>query len=59
MKQLLQAIETEPYKGIGKPEALKYSFTGLWSRRINLKDRLIYAIHNNKIVVYSLIGHYE
>ncbi len=26
--QLLNAIELEPYKGIGKPEALKHKLTG-------------------------------
>ena len=32
---LISSIIENPYDGIGKPEPLKYMFTGLWSRRIN------------------------
>src|SRR4051812_3919715 len=28
--------------GPGKPEPLKHQLSGLWSRRLSLKDRLIY-----------------
>ena len=33
-KLLLNIIES-PYRGIGKPEMLKYDLAGSWSRRIN------------------------
>ena len=56
---LLKSIEETPYKGIGKPEGLKYHHSGKWSRRITKADRIIYEIENNKIFVYSLKGHYE
>jgi toxin YoeB len=32
--KLLEAIEQDPYTGIGKPEPLKYDLYGKWSRRI-------------------------
>jgi toxin YoeB len=32
--QLTKAIMESPYKGIGKPEALKYDLAPKWSRRI-------------------------
>ena len=35
IKQLIEAIQEDPFKGIGKPEPLKYNFKGMWSRRIN------------------------
>jgi toxin YoeB len=46
--------------GIGSPERLKHQFSGFWSRRINLKDRLIYKIEDKEVIVYiiSLKGHY-
>jgi toxin YoeB len=28
--------------GLGKPEGLKHNLSGLWSKRISQKDRLIY-----------------
>jgi toxin YoeB len=57
--QLTAHILVSPYGGIGKPEPLKYSLSGKWSRRIDKANRFIYAISNNTIYVYSLKGHYE
>ena len=59
IKALLISIIETPYQGIGKPEALKYQLTGLWSRRITQEDRLVYEIKEDVIIVYSLKGHYK
>ena len=56
--ELKNAIITEPYKGIGKPEALKYQLTGKWSRRIDKENRFVYTVEDNKLYIYSLKGHY-
>ncbi len=58
--QLLNAIEEAPFEGIGKPEALKYNLSGLWSRRINQEHRIVYQISEDQqtIKVHSLKGHY-
>ena len=60
IRQLIESIIQTPYTGIGKPEALKYNYTGFWSRRINQEHRLVYKISENKtsIIIYSLKGHY-
>jgi toxin YoeB len=59
IRQLLEAILENPYSGIGKPEALKYNYTGFWSRRINSEHRLVYRILEEEIIeVHSLKGHY-
>lgn len=58
IRQLIQAIEVDPYNGIGKPEALKHNFSGFWSRRINHEHRIVYSVQNNVITVYSLRFHY-
>lgn len=60
IRQLLEVILENPYSGIGKPEALKYEYSGFWSRRINQEHRLVYRVfENEKIIrVYSLKGHY-
>lgn len=57
---IFKDLENNPYEGVGKPEALKYELKGFWSRRINLKDRLIYSVNENKVIVevISAIGHY-
>ena len=38
-----EAVRT-PRSGTGRPEALKGTLKGYWSRRINKKDRLVYTI---------------
>ena len=56
--QLIESVSQTPYQGIGKPEPLKYSLTGCWSRRIDHEHRIVYEIHSDKIIVLSLKGHY-
>jgi len=56
--QLIESVCTHPYRGIGKPEPLKYSLTGCWSRRINHEHRIVYEVHSDKFIVLSLKGHY-
>jgi toxin YoeB len=41
---LIHDIERDPFKGLGKPEPLKYSLQGFWSRRITHEDRLVYRV---------------
>ena len=55
---IISDLETLPYDGIGTPEALKNNLMGFWSRRINLKDRIIYSVNENIVTVVSVLGHY-
>jgi toxin YoeB len=55
---LLLSIQSTPFEGIGKPEALKHDWSGMWSRRINHEHRLIYEIKNDEIHIHSLKDHY-
>ncbi|WP_235299371.1 Txe/YoeB family addiction module toxin [Portibacter marinus] len=48
IKELLKAIRDTPFKGIGKPEPLKYGMRGFWSRRITQEHRLVYKISGKK-----------
>lgn len=59
--RLLEQITNTPYEGIGKPEALKGNLSGLWSRRITDKHRLVYAVREAEVVVLVLrsYGHYD
>ncbi len=45
---LLKDIKKDPFKGIGKPEPLKFGLKGFWSRRISGEHRLVYTISGNK-----------
>ena len=34
----------DPFRGLGKPEPLKHSLKGWWSRRITREHRLVYRV---------------
>ena len=57
---LLRDIAVHPYSGKGKPEALKYEFSGYWSRRINTIHRILYTVRKkeNDIYILALRYHY-
>lgn len=59
INQLLKAIQREPFTGEGKPEPLKGNLAGLWSRRINEKDRLVYSQTGDTFTIYQCKGHYD
>lgn len=48
IKELIRAIRQNPFKGLGKPEPLKHSLKGVWSRRITQEHRLVYKISGSK-----------
>jgi toxin YoeB len=56
---LLRDIDREPYEGLGKPEPLKYTYQGCWSRRIDDVHRLVYEVEEDKIIVYACHSHYD
>lgn len=45
--------------GLGKPEPLKHSLSGFWSRRISQKDRLIYKFNDSSVYIFAIGGHYD
>lgn len=47
-----------PFEGLGKPEPLKFSASGCWSRRINAEHRLIYRVDDENIVIHQCRYHY-
>lgn len=56
---LLEELAKHPYTGTGKPELLKHSLAGYWSRRINQEHRLVYQINDIIILILSAKGHYK
>ncbi|HCT91484.1 MAG TPA: Txe/YoeB family addiction module toxin [Lachnospiraceae bacterium] len=59
INRLLKAIQREPFTGEGKPEPLKNGLEGKWSRRINDKDRIVYEISEESIIITQCQGHYN
>lgn len=58
INKLIDEISRTPFSGSGKPEPLKFDLNGYWSRRISLKERLIYKVNNDEILIISCKGHY-
>lgn len=58
MNTLIKDIQRSPFEGIGKPEALKHSLSGYWSRRINDEHRIVYKIVDDNLLIAQLRYHY-
>lgn len=58
INKLIQAIIREPFSGVGKPEPLKSNLSGYWSRRIDKKNRLVYGVLDNDIIIITCRYHY-
>ena len=56
---LKEMLRDDPDNGTGKPEPLKHNLSGLWSRRISQKDRVIYKYDKNYIYIFAIGGHYN
>jgi toxin YoeB len=59
INQLIKDIERNPFSGIGKPEPLKGSLQGYWSRRIDEVNRIVYRVANDTVVIVQCGGHYD
>ena len=59
INKLLKEVQRTPFKGSGKPEPLKKAEPNTWSRRINKKDRLVYVVTDDGIIIEQCKGHYD
>ncbi len=59
INDMIKEISRSPYNGIGKPEPLKHSYSGYWSRRITDEHRLVYKIEDEILIVVQVRYHYE
>jgi toxin YoeB len=58
INDLIKDARRNPFTGIGKPEPLMYNLSGCWSRRIDEKNRLVYTIVNEELVILTCRHHY-
>ncbi|RUO31866.1 Txe/YoeB family addiction module toxin [Aliidiomarina sedimenti] len=56
---LKEMLRGDPAKGAGKPEPLKHNLSGLWSRRLSQKDRVIYKFDHHYVYIFAIGGHYD
>lgn len=56
---LIKDIQRSPYGGIGKPEPLRGNLSGLWSRRIDETNRIVYFEQEEVVYIISCLGHYD
>jgi toxin YoeB len=58
INKLIEDTKRSPFEGIGKPEPLKGNLAGLWSRRIDDKNRLIYTVDDVYLTIISCRNNY-
>jgi toxin YoeB len=56
--ELIQAATLCPFVGVGKPKKLLEG-KDVYSRRIDRRHRLIYAVRDDIIYLVSCYGHYD
>jgi len=59
IQELIKEIKSDPFRGSGHPEPLKGKLKGLYSRRIDKGNRLVYEVDGEKVILKSCVGHYK
>ena len=57
--KLIKEVQKDPFQGAGKPEKLKHSLSGSWSRRIDDEHRLVYQVFEDRILVLACRYQYD
>ncbi len=61
--ELIRDISRDPFRGLGKPEALKGPLSGYMSRRITKEHRLVYKVNgsgpNQAVTIVQARFHYD
>lgn len=55
---LVDAVLRDPFRGLGKPESLKYLGAGVWSRRLTQEHRLVYLVSADRVNFLQARYHY-
>lgn len=58
INELIAAVRRDPFRGIGKPEPLRFTLAGYWSRRIDQEHRLVYSFEDGRLTVIQCRFHY-
>ena len=55
---MIRETQRTPFEGLGKPEALKHTLSGFWSRRITEEHRMVYKVEDDGLLLAQLRYHY-
>jgi toxin YoeB len=58
VNSLIKECCRDPFRGIGKPEPLRGSLAGWWSRRITREHRLVYRRQDDSLLIAQCRLHY-
>ena len=58
INRMIDEAVRDPSVGIGKPEPLKHQLSGFWSRRIDDRHRLVYAVEGDVLLIAQCRDHY-
>jgi toxin YoeB len=58
INRLIEDTKRDPFTGLGKPELLKHTVIGAWSRRINEEHRLVYLPADDELTILQARYHY-
>jgi len=56
--RLVDDVLRDPFNGLGKPEPLRGSLSGKWSRRIDHEHRLVYQVEAARVYFLAARYHY-
>jgi len=55
---LIKECMRTPFEGTGKPEPLRGSLSGWWSRRLDREHRLVYRMEGDNLLIAQCRYHY-
>ena len=56
--EIVTAVLSDPFAGIGKPEPLKYLASNTWSRRLTQEHRIVYLVKDERVEFLQGRYHY-
>jgi toxin YoeB len=58
INKLISDTLRDPFEGLGKPEPLRENLSGLWSRRIDKANRMVYEVSEEYLTIVACRFHY-
>jgi toxin YoeB len=58
LNALIRECMRTPFTGAGKPEPLRGSLSGWWSRRLTQEHRLVYRVEGEALIIAQCRYHY-
>jgi toxin YoeB len=55
---IVEDVLRDPFRGLGKPEPLKYLAPNTWSRRLTQEHRIVYLVGDSRIDFLQARYHY-